>query len=575
MISLLLLSFISLACVGVVVGAGAFVVRLTIPGSQAIAAAGGLVALGAVSGALLLATPFGADVVRGVGLTFLVLATAVIVGAVFRRRISGAIPIVMLSAGVLTFSLGVLGRPSPDGMPFAASATRFLPWALPEDNRIPAILASWLVSPGSGEYLIGDWLPSDRPPLQAGVILLVRSGMWLIQQLSGGVFSDNDVDYLASVAAQSVWILGAVCVCLAVGFRMRAAVAAIAVAAVVPVMLVNTLYTWPKLFAGGMAVAAIGVLVVGVRSHAPRTPALVLAAALTAFAMLSHGGAAFVLPIILGLAVVLLARMRTWRRRILASVIAVGVALAIYAPWVYFQRVVSPPGDRLLKWHLAGVIPVDERSFVEAFIDQYSTLSPGEFWNARLSNLAHAFDFRILEGLDLWASNGIERRLTAEFYETPIALSLGILPLIALLLVAAVRRIRGSEIDSPTRWSVALALAAVGSLILWALVLFSPDGALVHQGSHAWMILLLVMPFAWLFSERPWIGAILAALQIALTLVLTWSAPLHPEVTAVTWCIAAGIALLAIAVLISRDTRVDRGAVVAAPSAIAPGAQTH
>ena len=35
------------------------------------------------------------------------------------------------------------------------------------------------------------------------------------------------------------------------------------------------------------------------------------------------------------------------------------LALVLYAPWLAYQRLYDPPGDRLLKWHLAGVTEVE------------------------------------------------------------------------------------------------------------------------------------------------------------------------------------------------------------------------
>ena len=43
----------------------------------------------------------------------------------------------------------------------------------------------------------------------------------------------------------------------------------------------------------------------------------------------------------------------------------------VLLPWVLYQKVYDPPGNRLLKWHIAGVIDVDSRGFLEALYQSY------------------------------------------------------------------------------------------------------------------------------------------------------------------------------------------------------------
>jgi hypothetical protein len=63
--------------------------------------------------------------------------------------------------------------------PLAMSATRFS-GPLPSDNDIPRFFADWYFNHGHQrppEYP-GEWLSSDRPPLQVGYALLERTFRW-------------------------------------------------------------------------------------------------------------------------------------------------------------------------------------------------------------------------------------------------------------------------------------------------------------------------------------------------------------------------------------------------------------
>lgn len=64
------------------------------------------------------------------------------------------------------------------------------------------------------------------------------------------------------------------------------------------------------------------------------------------------------------------------------------LALLVYAPWPAFQRYVDQLGDRLVKWHLAGVEdPADERSPLRTIVDAYAGKTLGEIAVDKLENV--------------------------------------------------------------------------------------------------------------------------------------------------------------------------------------------
>jgi hypothetical protein len=99
----------------------------------------------------------------------------------------------------------------------------------------------------------------------------------------------------------------------------------------------------------------------------PKQFRLLIIGSAGAFSLLSHGGALFAL---LGLMPWFWARRKQWLMRdIFVTLI---IAALIYYPWVAYQKIFDPPGDRLIKWHLAGVVPSDETiSAANALVAEY------------------------------------------------------------------------------------------------------------------------------------------------------------------------------------------------------------
>lgn len=240
------------------------------------------------------------------------------------------------------------------------------------DNEIPFLFASRVAAHQSLQgFLYGDWLSSDRPPLQTGLILL----QW---PLWGNRATANQ---LLSSGLQNAW-LPAVWVVLRVrGLSVRRVLVVVLSTAATGAVFLNSVYAWPKMLAGALALAAFAILVS--HSASDRWPgAGVLVACLAALSMLTHGGTAF--------AVIALAPFAyLFRRRITLRAVAVcaGAALALYVPWGLYQRFVDPPGNRLLKWQLGGIIQIDKRGSLQAIIQQYQSLSLHRILGNKWDNL--------------------------------------------------------------------------------------------------------------------------------------------------------------------------------------------
>jgi hypothetical protein len=252
------------------------------------------------------------------------------------------------------------------------------------DNVFPYLFAKRVAAHHSVRgYLPDGWQFSDRPPLQTGFVLL----QWPLWGDPGTAYQ------FLSTALQVAW-LPAVWVVLRVRqLPVRQVLVVVLAMAATGVVFFNSIFVWPKMLAGALALAAFAILVS--RSAADRwRGAGVLVACLAALSMLAHGGTAF--------AIIALAPFAyLFRRRITLRAFAActGAALALYVPWSLFQRFIDPPGNRLLKWQIAGVVPIDKRGFLQTLIQQYRSLSLHQLlinkWDNLTSLVASPFLWRL------------------------------------------------------------------------------------------------------------------------------------------------------------------------------------
>lgn len=255
--------------------------------------------------------------------------------------LGAAVAVVMVS---LAFSAGGVTRGD------RTVSERYL---VTEDNRIPAVLARRLVAGESPRdpILLSGWQMSDRPPLQAGAtagLLPLVGNDWLGYQL-------------AATVLQAWWVPALVAMLVALGFGRRHSLVAVPLVATTGVVFVNTVFVWPKFLAAAIVLAGVA----AARAPDSRQPPWLLAGS-AALGMLAHGGVVFALPTCAWLARGTLRRL-SWR----STAAAAAIGLALYVPWMACQRFYDPPGDRLLRWHLAGDLRGVAPPFTEVLVDSY------------------------------------------------------------------------------------------------------------------------------------------------------------------------------------------------------------
>lgn len=455
----------------------------------------------------------------------------------------------ILAAAIVLIHLGLLYLWQFDGSFWALAQGRFIPGGLPPDNTLPAQLAERIGLGESTHQFVGDWNGSDRPPLQAGFILLFAGPAVLIGQSATGAAA-------ASVVAQALWVPATFALLRALGTSARAAMIAITFAALTSTVIVNSAFTWPKLLAAAMVLAALAMLVSAHGSDLRPRSLFVAAVVASTLGLLAHGGSAFALPTVVVFAVWKY-RRSGWRDVVRHTAWGAAAFGVLYAPWFLFQRFVDPPGDRLLKWHLAGVVPITDEPFFTVLRQSYSSLTLGQAVANKWANFRQVFDGDLLRGVYPPGEASRGARNSAEFLYTSNALSFALVLIAALAAFVLVVRLRGQRLGDTDRRLALACAATLPSLVAWALIMFGPATTLVHQGSHVWLLILLTAPVAWLALHREWAAWVVVALQGLLA--FSFLAPPWVPSDLRPWGLATLLAGLLLAGVAHRVARLGEG----------------
>jgi hypothetical protein len=429
-------------------------------------------------------------------------------------------------ASIFIISLGLMHGAGTT--PLLLAGNRFGPPLLARDNAIPKMFADAVYVGKIPKPLMADWLSSDRPPLQTG------NTLWTYPWTSG----NRDLPYLALAVILQCSFLAALWNFLTVCNVNRKPMAlALATCIFSGFAFLNGFFTWPKLYPTGFLLIAVSYLLTGryyqVR-HRMTIGAMVGSAA--AFAILCHGGSILALMAIA--AAMLLLRRFPGRRFLLGMAVAV---LLLYTPWVLYQKLYDPPGDRLLRWHLAGVVsPEPHGSFTSLLFNRYGELQSGELLQLKVSNfqniagnlpkfLGDAGEF----GEALVTGSSSTRDAAAALIRRTMFLhwipniGLAFLGPLVLLVWSFSHRRRGTEFVVATRMWLLTGL----TLTIWSLVLFGPVGTIPHQGTYLTELLALAGSCLAFWAVHPWLCAGMTAAQVLWNaLLFIWLTPAAPQI---------------------------------------------
>ena len=420
--------------------------------------------------------------------------------------LSGAFSVFVVEAG---FVYG--GLETPLAMP----GTRFS-HPLPPDNAIPFIFAEGIRNHYISKPLFGQWRSSDRPPLQTGLVVAQGRFNPEPKQLASQV---------TGVLAQSLWILALWILLTALELESRVIALIFAACLTSGFVLVNTFFVWPKLFAAAYAIGALTLLVIG----KPRPfvavgkwPAM-LCGALIALGMLSHGGTIFAL--IGGLAILIALRPSIPLKSIVIVLVS---AFLLYLPWMLYQKYFDPPGDRLLKMHLAGIEPVNRRPFGQLLLKAYQEKTPAQIldykWRNWIAATGHSEEYwvtleRLIPAIRMRQS-ATEMKVAARLRELQFFYFIPSLGFVALgfpfLFAGLAKRFRTQY------WKIAmlLSLFMIATIVMWCLLMFGPDATVIHQGTYVTVLLGFVACCLSLWSVSPKLAQGVVATQALLDILL-------------------------------------------------------
>jgi len=417
--------------------------------------------------------------------------------------------------------------------PIKVGATRFS-GPMPADNLLPAYLVEWFYEYGhSGHPLFPpDWLASDRPPLQVG---------YLLAQKPFEVYDEEANYQVGAVVLQQLWIVGLWALLLAarVGRVTRGLI--LVTVLVSDVAIFNGFFVWPKLLPAAMLLAAAALTITPLWGELRRSYwAAALIGALLAVAMMGHGSSVFgIVPLVV---LVAWRGLPSWRW---VGVVAL-VGIVVMAPWSAYQKWGEPPGNRLVKWSLAGVPEIDDRGSVETIVDSYREVGLGGAIHNKGQNYV-----TMLGGGPAWealgrARDGLESGdLETMVRELRLILFFNLFPALGLLLVAPfamlLARRRGRE--RPQEWSFALTCWAVVGIgaAAWGLLAFGDlaSRTVLHVCSYLLPILAFAGAVAGLRATFPRFAIYYAAL--AATLMLALYVPYLEPLTEVAFSLSAAL----------------------------------
>jgi hypothetical protein len=486
---------------------------------------------------------------------FLIFGSALLTGVVLYGRKVDAGTLRALATPLALWALGssflvFLGfAHGGTDQPLVTAGLRFS-HQLPSDNLIPAFFADWFYAHGHNgtpPVFPGEWLASDRPPLQVGYVLVQRPFGWDASGLHYQVLG---------VVLQQLWIVGLWALLLAAGVTRVTRALVMSAVLVSGFAIVNGFFVWPKLLPAAMLLGAAALVLTPLWADLRRSLwAAALFAALCGLAMMGHGSSVFgIVPLLL---IAAFRGVPDWRWLGVAAL----VGIVVMAPWSAYQKYGDPPGNRLVKWTLAGVDEVDSRSIGEAIADSYREAGLDGAIHYKVENLrtmaggAEAYD-ALRNGFDEGSLTGVVKAVRSVTFFNLLP-SLGLL-LIAPFAMAICWRRRRYE---PHDWSFALVCfgAFLTGAVVWGLLVIGneADRTTIHIGSYLVPILGISAVVAALRASFPRFAAYYVGCAALLSLAIyapSLEPPLGTSYSAAALLLAV-VALAAFLLIVFREPR--------------------
>ncbi len=386
---------------------------------------------------------------------------------IFEHRFIAPIVLTLLTA---CFYLSALYIYSPsDGITEWVANNRFVK-GLPADNIIPKLFLERIYNGLSFENFLGDWLASDRPPLATAILTTVRP-------LS--IFNEVMFYQYVGTYLELLWIPGLFSICIFYELDKKVIGLILSSAIFSGVYLINSVFLWPKLLTIPLF-SLTYILVFNLcqisRIEIRHYIQSVLIGVAAALSLLSHGGIIFSC-IALGIAIMINKHKLHYK----FIMTAFASFLCTYIPWILFQKFVDPPGNRLFKWHLAGVIEVNNLSFTEAFIKAYTQTPIKDIIQNKIENIKALFPYTMIN----WFGIPVIGTEHIRTFGSPLVLNLFLLSLMIHMIDKYCLK------KEPLSYQAKITIYFTFlSFFVWPMLMFEPAVTTIHQGSHFNLIII-------------------------------------------------------------------------------------
>jgi hypothetical protein len=381
------------------------------------------------------------------------------------------------------------------------------------------------------------WTFADRPPLQTGVSFLFWPLNWVFDE---GIYYQS-----IGTVLQLSWVIALGELAATLGFSTAKQRFIVGVTGFSGVIFFNSVYVWPKLFAGSLFLFCLLPLLSCLRQRRRLTDEeTCFAAGSACLSLLAHSGIAFSMLALVAIIPFRLPRIISRR----AAALAAGIFIVLCAPWLAYQRSVDSSNvSQLAKLHLAGDFNVDNRPLPEVIETAYRKLSFAEWRLQRYENVRTLLGRREMDALAsgvarAWLDHGsTDFKSTTVHGMDPTRLSgdmrslatvlradqrdyvfrgLGILNVAWILLLARFVPIGGRRRRLKRGLGFLIALTAL-TAILWCALEFLPGSTIMAHASYAMVLLLFFIASALIWDAGRMIRNVLAALHI-LSNVILW-----------------------------------------------------
>ena len=345
---------------------------------------------------------------------------------------------------------------------------------LPLDNYLPYLTSERLFTEEGLKPYIIEWRSTDRPPLQAAAVILMRP------------FSIDSVEgfQVYSAFLHSFVLLGVAYFLKTLGLRRKTLVMLTGTILFSGIFVINMIWVRPKFLPVFHLFWITGMLLDSSIDKSKFQFWFMFGIA-SCCSVLIHPGSFFAL-----LPILIVFTFR-YRKIHLSQIIAATIVFVILMlPWMMFKNKYDPPGNMLEKRFFANHPVFDDVSLKEAVIESYSHLTLDEWVRGRMKNVLTIFgNYRRAFGETLFSELGAESFILRVYNSNNIGIC--VVPLILGLLLLPYMYARASG-ELKRNLGFLTAIILIGFTV-WVILILPPGRTILPHGSLYFPILIMLV----------------------------------------------------------------------------------